>query len=156
MPKSYPNGIGTPSAPLGLTASFSRWVSMSSAEGLALSLGLTYRQIGVFPTAAPAGAILPDVFSLRNGKAQSGFPLVRVAPANAVAWTNGRAFGADGQFSGSLSLSRTAAVNGVFLQDDTFGTTVGSGLIKIETDAAKNYRTAGIELRNVIPGGSDN
>ena len=148
MPKSYTAGLGL-ATPLPVTGRFSKWVSMPSAEGLALSLGLNLRQIEVSYTAAPAGT-LPNLLALRNGALRSGFPMVRITPTNSVPWS-GRAFGTDGTFTGNLTLpvpAAKSAVNGVFLQDEGFGDTVGLGLIRVPQDAAGNYRTTGIRFEN--------
>jgi hypothetical protein len=148
MPKSYTAGLGL-ATPLPVTGRFSKWVSMPSAEGLALSLGLNLRQIAMSYTSAPAGT-LPNLLALRNGALRSGFPMVRITPTNSVPWS-GRAFGTDGTFTGNLTLpvpAAKSAINGVFLQDEGFGDTVGLGLIRVPQDAAGNYRTTGIRFEN--------
>ena len=71
-----------------------------------------------------------------------GMPL----PTNSVAWT-GKAGSSTGTFSGTLAKN---AVSGVLLQDATFGTEVGTGLIRIPVTSALrgSFETAGIRLRN--------
>lgn len=142
---AYPAGFGL-ATPLALEPAVSRWVPMSSLEGLSLSLGLNFREINVGYNAPPA-SVLPSKLSLR-GK----FALVRVAPANSVAWS-GKTVGTTGLFSGTLALPAPAAkttVGGVLLQDASFGTQVGVGVIKIPVTGPGlvkgAYQTSGIEL----------
>jgi len=67
-------------------------------------------------------------------------------PTNSVAWT-GKAGSSNGTFSGTLAKN---AVSGVLLQDASFGTDVGAGLIRIPVTSAVrgSFETAGIRLRN--------
>jgi len=150
MPKSYTAGLGV-ATPLAVTGSFSKWVSLPSAEALSLSLGLNLRQIEVSYTAAPVGPVLPSLLAVRNGSLRAGFPLVRITPANAVGWS-ARAFGTDGRFTGNLTLPTPAAksaVSGVFLQDESFDPIVGLGLIRVpQVTPAGTYRTTGIRFEN--------
>jgi len=147
---SYRNGFG----PLAITGRVSRWVPMTSAEGLALSLGLNLREIAVSYTAAPISTLpLPSRLALRNR-----FTLVRLLPTNAVAWS-GKAVPSNGTFSGTLSLAAPATgttVAGVLLQDPAFLEQIGAGFVKIPITAPPNqtalprgsFETAGIRLQN--------
>jgi hypothetical protein len=142
---SYPLGIGV-SAPVAVTGRVSRWVPVSTAEALGLSLGLAWREVFPTYTAAPGGS-LPTLLSLNNS-----FSLLTVAPSVPVVTTL-RATGSTGTFSGTMKLPAPAAgttVRGVLLQDASFGTQVGAGLIKIpvtRTPAVRgSFETAGIRL----------
>ncbi len=150
--KSYKNGFG----PLDVNARVDRWVSSVSAQGVALSLGLTDRKFYVDyqdanKPAAPGGKALPTIFSLRNT-----FALVRVAPVNSVPTPSVRGGGvaaSNGSFAGAMTLDAPAGVstfNGVLLQDDE-GTLVGSGLIKIFNSTTKDFETASMSLLNAAP-----
>ncbi len=137
---SYPAGFG----PLALGASSSRWVSATTADGIAESLGLDFRAIET-QYIAPAAGILPTRLSLRDN-----FALLRLAPDNAVPFTG--KITTTGGFTGSLTLAAPATksdFSGVLLQEDSFGSLVGQGLIKVPvTSAVKgSYETVGIRLR---------
>jgi hypothetical protein len=148
---SYPNGFGL-DEPLGVTGEVNRWVPMSSAHGLALSLGLNLREMHVSylvpPSTLPTQA-LPELFGLRWG-----FGLVSLAPFNSAPWS-GRANGVAGTFSGNLTLPAPAtrtSVSGVFWQKA--GDDVGFGLLKIPVTglgvAPGSFETSAIELRNSL------
>ena len=147
--KSYVGGFG----PLAVNGLVSKWVSVTTAEGLALSLGLDLRQVYSTYENAPGLPVLasnlamPTLFGLRNK-----FALVRLAPTNSVP-SSASAVASGGTFSGKLTLGAPATgttFNGVFLQEDKFGDSakIGSGLIRIPTLPAGTFETAGIRLRN--------
>jgi hypothetical protein len=147
--KSYVGGFG----PLAVNGLVSKWVSVTTAEGLALSLGLDLRQVYATYENAPVLPVLasnlamPTLFGLRNQ-----FSLVRLAPTNSVP-SSAKAVASGGTFSGSLTLGAPAArttFNGVFLQEDKFGDSakIGSGLIRIPTGTTGTFETAGIRFRN--------
>jgi len=149
--KSYVGGFG----PLAVNGLVSKWVSVTTAEGLALSLGLDLRQVYSTYENAPVLPVLasnlamPTVFGLRNR-----FTLVRLAPTNSVP-SSASAVASSGTFSGRLTLGTPATgttFNGVFLQEDKFGDSakIGSGLIRIPTLPAGTFETAGIRLRNAV------
>jgi predicted outer membrane repeat protein len=142
---SYPLGIGV-AIPLSLTGQVSKWVPVPNAEALGLSLGIDLRQIHLGYTAPTADA-LPGLLSLRNT-----YTLVTLTPTNAVPFT-GKALGTNGTFSGNLTLPAPAAksaMSGVFLQDESFGSLIGQGLIKVPITAPVkgSFQTMGVELEN--------
>jgi hypothetical protein len=137
---SYPTGFG----PLTLGAQSSRWVPATAATGIAESLALDFRAIET-QYIAPAAGTLPTRLSLRDT-----FALIRLAPDNAVPFT-GKITPTTGDFSGSLTLAAPATksdFSGVLLQEDSFGSLVGQGLIKIPvTSSVKgSYETMGIRF----------
>jgi hypothetical protein len=146
---SYPDGFGL-NQPLRVTGEVNRWVPMSTAQGLALSLGLDLREIHVSYLVAPSTLptqALPELFGLRWG-----FGLVSLAPFNSVPWS-GKANGVAGTFSGNLTLPGPAtrtSVSGVFWQE--VGDEVGFGLLRIPVTglgvAPGSFETSAIELRN--------
>jgi uncharacterized repeat protein (TIGR02543 family) len=146
--KSYKSGFG----PLNVNGRVDRWIGSSSPWAVASSLGLTDREVHVSyqsenqPT-IPGGRALPDIFSLRNT-----FVLVRVSPANSVLTSSSRIVSSSGAFSGAMTLDAPAgssSFNGVLLQDDE-GTLIGTGLIKIFTNTAKDFETASISFLNEV------
>jgi predicted outer membrane repeat protein len=137
---SYPAGFG----PLALSADSSRWVPATTADGIAESLALDFRAIQT-QYISPAAGILPTRLSLRDN-----YALVRLAPDNAVPFT-GKITPTTGDFSGSLTLAAPATksdFSGVLLQEDSFGSLVGQGLIKIPVTStvAGSYQTVGIRF----------
>jgi hypothetical protein len=141
---SYPNGFSA----LSLTASTSRWYSVPKAEALGQALGLAFRGINA-SYVAPTTDALPTLWSLRDN-----LTLLRIAPTNAVPFT-GKALGTNGTFTGNLTLPAPAAksaMSGVFLQDESFGSLIGQGLIKVPITGPGlvkgSYQTSGIRLDN--------
>jgi len=137
---SYPNGFNA----LSLTAMSSRWVPAKTAAALADSLGLGFRGINV-TSIAPTTDVLPTFWSLRDN-----FSLIRTFPGHAVPFT-GKALGTNGTFTGTLTLPAPAAksaVSGAFLQDESFSTLIGQGLIKIPVTAPVrgSFQTSGVTL----------
>jgi hypothetical protein len=157
--KAYLGGFGVPTAvspaptaPIQVSGSVSKWYPVTTAEGLAQTLGLNYRNISVYPTDAPTttppmplNRELPTILNLRNK-----FTLVSTAPSNAVPWV-GKAVPATGTFNGTLTLDRLTlttapvkgTVSGALFQD---GSMVGIGWIKVPTSTAGHFETVGITL----------
>jgi hypothetical protein len=128
-----------------LTGVVSRWNLPQTAEALALSLGLENRRIAVSYVAAPPDSILPVIWSLRDR-----YTLLAMAPSNSVAWRGG-ATRTTGAFGGNLTLAVPSArttVAGTFLQDESFGTLVGLGVVRIPVagPVRGSFETAGIRL----------
>jgi len=140
---SYLDGFGV-TAPLEVNARVGKWVSVTTADGLALSLGLNQRDVFVTTEDAPTAAVnptgpvdsatpvYPTKLALRNT-----FGLVRILPTNSSAWL-GTMTPLTGVFGGSIAIPLAdplpigvSTVNGVLMQDDTFGQQVGAGFIKI-------------------------
>jgi hypothetical protein len=155
---SYPDGFGSVT-PLAVTGRVSRWVPLTNAEGLALSLGLRQRQIAASYVPSDPASLnavlgqakadkLPTLISLRNSRG-----LVRLLPSNSVPWA-GTTVPTTGSFSGNLLINAPSAtktpVSGVLLQDASFGNQVGIGFVKIPVASAVKgaFRTAGIRLEN--------
>jgi len=146
---SYPLGF----APISLDGDVSRWYPMATAEGLAQSLGLVFRVINTTyvapPTATPG---FPTRFSLRNG-----FSMVKTFPSVSAAYA-GSANRSVGLFTGTMrpqiaappAAPAVAPVSGVFLQDESFGSLIGQGVMRIPITAPVrgSYETVGIELGN--------
>jgi len=154
---SYRGGFGT-GTPLNVSGRVSKWVSMVTAEGLSLALGLPQRELHVTHLDPPE-ATLPQLLSLRNT-----FNLVRILPLNSVPST-GTSNASTGTFSGTMTLPApapapglkvNATINGVYLQDSNFGTQVGAGLVKIPIFApvgqptlpGGSFETSGIQFNN--------
>jgi len=145
--ESYPDGfgVGTGVDPLPVSARVSKWIPVTTAEALSLSLDLEQREIFVLPSFALPFQVYPTKLALRNT-----FSLVRILPATSVPWT-GRVTPSTGLFSGNLTLTAPATastVGGVLVQDADFGSQIGVGLIKIPTTTTGVFGTAGIEFYN--------
>jgi hypothetical protein len=138
---SYPAGFG----PLNLGSNVSRWNPVTQAEALAQSLGLKFRHVSVSYTSPPPVGVLPMEWSLRDNFSFLAFPAVPPLAAKAAAKT--------GAFTGTLGLPAPAAkssISGVLLQDESLGSLVGQGLIKVPITAPVkgSFQTFGVELRN--------
>lgn len=133
----YPNGFAVQE----LTGLTSRWIPVPSAVAMAESLGLQFREIDA-SYVGDADPGLPTKYSLRNR-----YTLLPIAPFNALV-TRVRANRVNGSFGGTIRHpDGNSRVDGVLLQDESFGTTVGAGLIKIPIPGQRGaFRTAGIEL----------
>lgn len=143
---SYTSGFA---APLTVTAQTSKFVPAKTGNDLSASLGLTDGVLNVeiegagLSNAEPNDTALPVQFTLDNKFKLTSTP----------AW-NGQVGKADGGFSGTLKLPAGAnnlagksAVSGVLLQDDTFGSAVGGGQIKVPVEGRKgSFRTSSILL----------
>jgi hypothetical protein len=150
---SYENGFA---APLEVEASSSRWDAPVSATALADGLGLTGLTFQTVIEGAgltnvtPDAPVLPTAFLMSTRYALT--TSVPVAPAP-VPWS-GSVSSKDGGFSGVLTLpagasnvAGKASVSGVLLSDESFGTTVGGGLIKVPVAGRKGaFRTSSILL----------
>lgn len=139
---SYPLGFSART----LGASTSRWYSVPKAEALAQALGLTFRGINA-SYVAPTADVLPTRWSLRDN-----LTFLPLLPTNAVLFT-GKCLGTNGTFSGTLKLPAPAtvsAMSGVFLQDASFGSLIGQGLVKVPITAPVrgSFQTFGVELEN--------
>lgn len=135
--RSYPNGFPVQD----LDGMTSRWIPVPNATALAQSLGLNFREIDAAYT-GDANPNLPTKFSLRNA-----YTLLPVEPFTALR-TIVRANRVTGGFAGAMfHPDGRSAVNGVFLQDESFGTVVGTGLVKIPVVGVRGaFRTAGVEM----------
>jgi hypothetical protein len=131
LEKAYPGGIALQT----INPATSRWIQPNSAVDLAQSLGLQFNEINVSYLNPLAVANLPTLFRLTNG-----YALLRLTPANSVPWTGSASRLAPpsvvrtGAFAGTLTFPApigAGGVSGVFLQDQTFGTLVGTGLARI-------------------------
>ena len=153
---SYPNGF--PAMPV--TLGTGKWTAPATASALGVSLGLIDRSASVsidgaglsnqYPQSTTAK--LPTEFMIEDK-----FNLVTTAPSATllVPW-KGEVEKSEGSFAGNLTIptgfsggipSGPAAVSGVLLQEDSWGTIVGCGLIKVPTNGANgSYRTAAIIL----------
>ena len=135
--RSYPNGFPVQD----LDGQTSRWIPVPNATAFADSLGLNFREIDAAYT-GDANPNLPTMFSLRNA-----FTLLPVEPVTALR-TVVKANKVKGSFAGSMfHPDGRSTVNGVFLQDESFGTQVGAGLVKIPVVGVRGaFRTVGIEM----------
>ncbi|MCB1078023.1 MAG: choice-of-anchor I family protein, partial [Verrucomicrobiae bacterium] len=140
--KAYPAGFPVQS----LMAETSRWITPPNSNALSDSLGLAFDEINVSYINPLAVANLPTMFRL-----SSKFKLIRIAPNVAIPWAGG-ANKANGSFSGTPTLpTGKGVVFGVLLQDASFGTRVGTGLLKVPlpvtpTTPKGSFQTIGIEL----------
>lgn len=148
--KSYASGFGNGTNPLEVLPTLGRWVPVKTAEGLALSLDLTLRELHVtnyvgVPT-LNNGQAYPTKFALRNT-----FALIRLLPTNSVPWTTGKAVAATGTFTGTMALPAPAtkvSVSGVLLQEAP-GSLIGVGLMKIPSNTTGSFYTASLQLDNI-------
>lgn len=137
----YPGGFPEQA----LVAKTSRWVVPATADAFAASLGLNGERTMSVEIIADATPNLPQ--SIRVGNT---FRLTTVAPIPALAWAGSvnRTYGA---FTGTLRFPTViGTANGVFLQDDSFGSTIGRGLVIIPLvpgSGAKPFRTSAMLLR---------
>lgn len=150
---SYPNGF--PAMPL--TIGTSKWVTPANATALGASLGWrNNRTVGVTIDGAgisnhdpqSAAIVLPTEFTLDDL-----FNLALSAPVISprVPWS-GKVASADGSFTGTFTLpsgfsisflSGAAAASGVFVQDESWGSVTGCGLIKVPVSGITgSFRTA--------------
>jgi hypothetical protein len=79
--------------------------------------------------------------------------LLALYPTTAAPFTNGKAIGKDGTFTGTLKLpapAQASPLSGVFLQDPTTGYTIGQGLIRVPITAPVkgSFQTLGVELQH--------
>lgn len=137
---SYPAGFG----PLSLGANVSRWNPASQAEALSQSLGLQFRALFARYFAPPDG-VLPVDWLLRDN-----FSLH--SPFTAPSFT-GKVSGKTGAFNGVLGLpapAQKSSFSGVLLQDASFGSLVGHGLVRIPVAGPGlvkgSFQTSGIQL----------
>jgi hypothetical protein len=122
--KAYPGGFGAQN----LEGETSRWITPPSATALSDSLGLALDLINASYRNPLNVANLPNQFRL-TGK----FALLRTAPATAVSWV-GSASRTAGTFIGTPTFPAPVgkgSVNGVLLQDQSFGAVVGTGLVRV-------------------------
>ncbi len=135
--RSYPAGFPVQD----LEGQTSRWIPVPNATALADSLGLNFREIDAAYT-GDANPNLPTKFSLRNA-----FTLLPVEPFTALR-TAVRANRVTGSFAGAMfHPDGRSTVNGVLLQDESFGTVVGTGLVKIPVVGVRGaFRTVGVEM----------
>lgn len=149
---SYAAGFA---APLTVQTLTSKFIPVKTSAELATSLGLTANVVNVeiegaglsngTPNTAP---VLPVELTL-----DTKFKFNVSAPASPATWT-ATAGKTDGGFTGTLTLpagtanlAGKAAVSGVLLQDDNFGTFVGGGQIKVPVAGLKGaFRTSSILL----------
>jgi hypothetical protein len=134
-----------------VTAASSRWDVPTNSAALEAVLGLTDSTMQVrFDGGGLGGAdpVLPATWQLT-----SKFALVTTDPvAPAPAPWKGLVKKADGAISGTLTLpagadniAGRAATSGVLLSDESFGTTVGVGLVKVPISGKKGaFRTASV------------
>ena len=154
---SYPNGF--PLMPV--TIGTSRWIIPASPAILGASLGWN-NNLETTVTIDGAGlsneepqstiAALPTEFSIDDK-----YGLFTSAPdaTPLVAW-NGSVSNKDGAITGTLTIpigfspdipAGAAAVSGLLLQDESWGTVTGSGLIKVPTNGIKgSFKTAAFIL----------
>jgi hypothetical protein len=141
---SYPLGIGV-SNPLGLNARFSKWIPRTMADSLALSLGIESRQLFA-DYQSPTALAMPTIFYLTNG-----FNLTTLAPAMPAPFT-GKLSGSNGAISGTLN--KNIPLSGVMLQDQTFDTWIGTGILKFPTlrvpAVRGSFETGGFNFRNEL------
>ena len=150
---SYPAGF--PAMPL--TVGTSKWIAPATATALGASLGWRNDRTAAV-TIDGAGlsnqdpqstaAALPTEFTLDDQ-----FNLTISAPtiSSVVAWS-GKITGADGAFTGTLTLptgfsnglpSGSAPASGIFVQDDAWGSVTGCGLIKVPVSGTRgSFRTS--------------
>ncbi|MCB1231832.1 MAG: choice-of-anchor I family protein [Verrucomicrobiae bacterium] len=135
--KSYVNGFAVQD----LTGMTSRWIPVPNAQALADSLGLQFREIDA-AYVGDADPKLPTRFSLRNT-----YRLLPVQPITALR-TVVKANRSTGAFKGTmLHTDGKSGVEGILLQDESFGTDVGVGLIKIPVVGVRGaFRTVSIEM----------
>jgi hypothetical protein len=141
--KAYPLGFPVQR----LVGDTSRWITPPSSTAMGESLGLTYDEINVSYLNPLSVANLPTQFRLT-----AAYALLRIAPNVAIYW-KGSTSRTLGTFAGTLTLPNGAGgVNGVLLQDDTFGTSVGTGLVRVPLPTTVlpkgSFQTIGIELEN--------
>ncbi|TDU71099.1 uncharacterized protein YjiK [Prosthecobacter fusiformis] len=142
-------------SPMTMEAKTSKFIPVKTSAELSASLGLAGSVMGVeiegggISNEAPNNSpVLPVEFTL-----DTRFKLTTTAPPLAVLWT-GLMSKTDGGFSGSLTLpigtaniAGKAAATGVILQDDTFGSIIGGGLIKVPVAGRRGaFRTSSILL----------
>ncbi|MCB1089350.1 MAG: hypothetical protein KDM63_20095, partial [Verrucomicrobiae bacterium] len=121
--RAYPDGFPIQD----LSAEVSRWIAPPTATALAESLGLDFNEVGVAYDDPIGVADLPSILRLTERLA-----LLRIAPDGALALTKGAVAKKTGTFGGSFALPNgSGAVSGVVLQDASFGTTVGTGLVRV-------------------------
>jgi hypothetical protein len=147
---SYEAGFA---APLAVTAASSRWEVPANSAALEAALGLTASILQVAIDGGGLGGaapVLPTTWQL-----SSKFALVTTAPISPapVVWKGG-VNKVDGSISGSLTLpagaanlSGQAATSGVLLSDESFGTKVGAGLVRVPISGKKGaFRTAAVTI----------
>ena len=140
--KSYPQGFAMQT----LAARTSRWITPTSAQILAESLGVANDEIHLTYDNPLVIRNLPKIFRL-----SAKYALLRIAPNTSVGWS-GKGLPLTGAFSGSLALPTGAsAVSGIFLQDAAFGSAVGAGLIRVPLPTAQaplkgSFQTMGIHF----------
>ena len=136
----YPAGFAEQS----LTARTSRWTVPTTAIAFGSVLGLNAEQTMGVEFLADATPNLPESFRLG-----STYGLTTIAPANPIIWT-GSANRGIGTFAGSLRFPTViGSASGVFVQDTSFASRIGSGLVKIPLlpgTGVKPFRTAGMVL----------
>lgn len=142
--KSYPLGFPVQT----LTAAASLWIVPPTSAAMADSLGLAYAEIQAAYINPLGIGPLPSLFRLTEK-----FALLCIAPQVTLPWLKGAASNKTGTFSGTLTLPNGAgAVSGVLLQEDSFGTTVGAGLIRVPLPISVlpkgSFQTISIELNN--------
>jgi subtilisin-like proprotein convertase family protein len=140
---SYPSGFD----PITLAATTSRWNPVTTAEALAQSLGIQARTIAA-SYLAPTADVLPSQLSLLDTFAL--VPIFPLFPNPSVPFT-AKTIARFGTFTGTLKLPAPAAgatLSGVLLQDKSFSTLIGQGLIKIPVTAPVrgSFQTSGVTL----------
>jgi hypothetical protein len=154
---SYPNGF--PAMPV--TVGTSKWKASAIATELGASLGwrnsrtasVTIEAAGLSNEEPQATLTsLPTEFTIDDK-----FNLITSAPTATplVEW-KGKASKKDGSFTGTLKLPTgfsidvpggSAAASGVLVQDESWGTVTGCGLIKVPTSGPKgSFRTAAVVI----------
>lgn len=127
-------------------ASASRWVSTITASALADSLGHNFRGLNV-SFIAPIAGFFPNLRSMRDN-----FGLLRITPTNAVPF-KAEALRTSSTFTGTLKLEPLATksiMSGVFLQDESFGSLIGQGLVRVPVAGSVrgSFQTTSVELEN--------
>ncbi|MBL9153747.1 MAG: choice-of-anchor I family protein, partial [Verrucomicrobiales bacterium] len=139
---SYPAGFALQQ----IDPQASQWILPPTSVAMGDSLGLAFNEINV-SYHNPLGVVnLPTKFRLTER-----FGLLRIAPNVAVPWSRGVALNKTGTFTGILTLPNGAGVvNGVLLQDASFGTQVGAGLVRVPLPLTVvprgSFQTIGIDL----------
>jgi hypothetical protein len=142
-------------APLAVTAASSRWEVPVNAVALEVALGLTASTMQVAIDGGGLGGaapVLPTALQL-----SSKFALVTSAPITPapVAWrggvnrNDGAVIGTLTLPAGSSNIAGRAATSGVLLSDESFGTKVGAGLVRVPISGKQGaFRTAAFTIEH--------